>query len=77
MGYYCGPMGYGMQFPANQVQVGRRLELWDIRGYGLSELWFMRATTVIVCFVGNFPNSPWASSGSEIKHVGTVACAIP
>jgi hypothetical protein len=28
---YCGPMGYGMQFPANQV--GGRLELWDIRGY--------------------------------------------
>ncbi|KAF8227704.1 hypothetical protein L208DRAFT_1295270, partial [Tricholoma matsutake] len=30
---YCGPMGYGMQFPVNQV--GRQLQLWDIRGYGL------------------------------------------
>ncbi|KAF8810660.1 hypothetical protein BYT27DRAFT_7091404, partial [Phlegmacium glaucopus] len=29
---YCGPMGYGMHFPANQV--GGQLELWDIRGYG-------------------------------------------
>jgi hypothetical protein len=27
---YCGPMGYGI---VNQV--GRWLELWDIRGYGL------------------------------------------
>ncbi|KAF8802556.1 hypothetical protein BYT27DRAFT_7112011, partial [Phlegmacium glaucopus] len=29
---YCGPMGYGIQFPANQV--GGQPELWDIRGYG-------------------------------------------
>ncbi|KAF8816399.1 hypothetical protein BYT27DRAFT_7031300, partial [Phlegmacium glaucopus] len=29
---YCGPMGYGMQFPANEV--GGQPELWDIRGYG-------------------------------------------
>jgi hypothetical protein len=42
---YCGPMGYGMQLPANQV--GRRLELWDIRGYLLSEVWVMRSPTVL------------------------------
>jgi hypothetical protein len=41
---YCGPMGYGMQFPANQV--GGQLRLWDIRGYGLSEVWVMRGSTV-------------------------------
>jgi hypothetical protein len=29
---YCRLMGYGMQFPANQV--GGQLELWVLRGYG-------------------------------------------
>ena len=43
---YCGPMGYGMQFPANQV--GGQLKLWDIRGYGLSEVWVMRGSTVVM-----------------------------
>jgi hypothetical protein len=28
---YCRPMGYGMQFPVNQV--GGQLELWVLRGY--------------------------------------------
>ena len=42
---YCGPMGYGMQFPANRV--GGSLELWVIRGYGFSEVWVMRGSTVI------------------------------
>ena len=42
---YCGPMGYGMQFPANQV--GGQLRLWVIRGYGLSGVWVMRGSTVL------------------------------
>jgi len=42
---YCRPMGYGMQFPMNQV--GGQLDLWDIRGYGLSEVWVMRGSTVL------------------------------
>jgi len=37
-------MGYGMHFPAHQV--GGQLELWDIRGYGLSGLWVMTGPTV-------------------------------
>ena len=41
---YCGPMGSGMQFPAHQV--GGQLELWDIRGYGLSGVWVKRGRTV-------------------------------
>ena len=41
---YCGPMGYGMQFPAHQV--GGQLGLWDIRGYGLSGVWVKRGPTV-------------------------------
>jgi len=40
-------MGYGMHFPAHQV--GGQLELWDIRGYGLSGLWVMTGPTVY-CF---------------------------
>ena len=42
---YCGPMGYGMQFPANQV--GGQLELWVLRGYGLLEVWVKRSSTVV------------------------------
>ena len=44
---YCGPMGYGMQFPANQL--GGWLELWDLRGYGLSGIWVKRGSTVVSC----------------------------
>jgi hypothetical protein len=43
---YCGPMGYGMQFPANQV--GGQLRLWGIRGYGLSGVWVTRGSTVTI-----------------------------
>ena len=43
---YCRPMGYGMQFPANQVS--GQLKLWDIRGYGLWGVWVMRGSTVVV-----------------------------
>jgi len=41
---YCGPMGYGMQFPANQV--GGPEILWDFRVYGLSRVWVKRVSTV-------------------------------
>jgi GMP synthase-like glutamine amidotransferase len=50
MGYY-GPMGYGMQFPANQL--GGPLKLWGKRGYGLTEVWVKRGLTVIVNQKGN------------------------
>ena len=42
---YCRPMGYGMQFPVNQV--GGQLRLWGIRGYGLLGVWVMRGLTVL------------------------------
>jgi hypothetical protein len=42
---YCRLMGYGMHFPAHQV--GGQAELWDIRGYGLSEVWVMTGSTVL------------------------------
>ena len=45
---YCGPMGYGQQFPANGL--GRRLKLWDKRGYGLRQVWVKRGLTVLCMF---------------------------
>ena len=41
---YCGPMGYGVKIPAHRV--GGPEKLWVIRGYGLTEVWFMRGSTV-------------------------------
>ena len=46
-------MGYSMQIPA--YQFGGQAALWDIRGYGLSEVWVSevwvkRVTTVIVFY---------------------------
>ena len=41
---FHGCMGYGLGFPA--YQVGNKKTLWDIREYGLSELWVKRESTV-------------------------------
>jgi hypothetical protein len=41
---YCGCMGYGIHFSANQL--GGPKMVWGIREYGLSELWDMRESTV-------------------------------
>ena len=41
---YCGLMGYGLQIPANQL--GGPNFLWVIRGYGFSQAWVMRVSTV-------------------------------
>ena len=54
MGFACGgvwvmgywrPMGYGMHFPAHQV--GGLVQLWDITGYGFSQVWVMTGSTVL------------------------------
>jgi len=42
---YEGIMGYGPNFPANQV--GNSKKLWVIREYGLWELWVRRESTVV------------------------------
>jgi len=42
---YCWPMGYGLQFPANQL--GGWLKLWGTRSYGLSGVWSKRSLTVL------------------------------
>jgi hypothetical protein len=60
---YCGPMGYGMQFPANQV--GGQLRLWGIRGYGLSGVWVIRGSTVVIVILGTVA---WQ------YHMQTVPC---
>ena len=43
---YCGLMGYGLQIPAHQL--GGPKMAWDFRGYGLSEAWVKRVSTVQV-----------------------------
>jgi len=43
MGYYR-PMGFSIEIPAHQV--GGPENLWGTRGYGLSEVWDMRVSTV-------------------------------
>ena len=48
-----GPtMGYGMHFPAHQV--GGLAELWDITGYGFSQVWVKTGLTVYSNFHGKF-----------------------
>ena len=42
---YCGPMGYGQQFPANGL--GGWLKLWGKRVYGLIQVWVRRGLTVV------------------------------
>ena len=41
---YCGPMGYGVEFPANRLRGQKKL--WDKRGYGLRQVWVKRGLTV-------------------------------
>jgi hypothetical protein len=43
MGYWR-LMGYGLHFPAHQV--GGPAELWDITGYGFSQVWVMTGSNV-------------------------------
>jgi hypothetical protein len=43
MGYWR-PMGYGMHFPAHRVSGVEYL--WDITGYGFSQVWVMTGSTV-------------------------------
>jgi hypothetical protein len=42
-------MGYAMHFPANQL--GGPKMLWGLRGYGFSEVWVKRGSTVRECSV--------------------------
>jgi len=37
-------MGYAMHFPTNQL--GGHKMLWGLRGYGFSEVWVKRGSTV-------------------------------
>jgi len=42
---YCGCMGYGALFPANQL--GGLKKVWNLREYGVCEPWVTRESTVI------------------------------
>jgi hypothetical protein len=42
---YCGCMGYGTHFSANQL--GRPKKVWGIKEYGFLELWVTRESTVV------------------------------
>jgi len=46
---YHSFMGYGVQFPANQV--GGSIRLWDITGYGLCQVWVKAGSTVLRPYV--------------------------
>ena len=49
---YCGLMGYGLQIPAHQL--GGPKMAWDFRGYGLSEAWVKRVSTVVNKYKDSF-----------------------
>jgi hypothetical protein len=55
-------MGYAMHFPTNQL--GGPKMLWGLRGYGFSEVWVKRGSTV-----------PRADGGSNILFVGWIDTA--
>ena len=47
MGYgVLEAMGYGLNFPANQL--GGRDFLWGITGYGVSHIWVIAGSTVVL-----------------------------
>ncbi|KAF8953544.1 hypothetical protein BDZ97DRAFT_1712975 [Flammula alnicola] len=52
---YRGLMGYGLKIPAHRL--GGPKNLWDIRGYGLSQAWVMRGSTVILSTHQNHQNT--------------------
>jgi hypothetical protein len=49
--WYCGLMGFGAQIPVHRV--GGMEMLWHLRGYGLSEVWFTRGSTVTTLHIGH------------------------
>ena len=64
---YCGPMDYGMHFPAHQV--GGWPGLWVKRGYGLPEVWVKRGLTVISTKVCNSASQRRLESPPSPPHL--------
>ena len=65
---YCGFMGYGMTFSANQL--GGLKKLWGIREYGLSErLWDKRESTVATDVCNRLPHEL-----TEVKLMCQMLC---
>ena len=57
---YRRVMGYGSEFPANQLS-GPKI-LWDFREYGLSGIWVKREVTVLM-----YHRCPWAPAWSAAE----------
>ena len=62
---YCGLMGYGLQIPAHQL--GGPKMAWDFRGYGLSEAWVKRVSTVQWYVMGLCKPTLSPSSASTVQ----------
>ena len=60
-------MGYGVQFPANQV--GGSIRLWDITGYGLCQVWVKAGSTVCMSCVSSFGPCTGTPSNQTIEPV--------
>ena len=67
---YSGLMGYGMQIPAHQL--GGPIVLWVIRGYGLSQVWVKRSSTVLIFLAGMRTNSQGFYSYEKVKNYVTI-----
>ena len=65
MGYHR-LMGYGVQIPTHQL--GGPKMAWDLRGYGLSEAWVKRVSTVISWY-----HWIWSNLKNQLQEVHTVA----
>jgi len=67
---YHSFMGYGMQIPANQV--GGLIQLWDITGYGLLQVWVMAVRLYRPLLIIDPPYIvTWRYRGVQISLVGT------
>jgi len=73
-------MGYVMHFPVNQL--GGHKMLWGLRGYGFSEVWVKRGSTVhcidwwLAFFIVSSGTQVQGSSDSQITQVMMIISLI-
>ena len=62
-------MGYAMHFPAHQL--GGHKMLWDKRGYGFTEVWVKRGSTVLtladISLGSRVGSEPWYRYSASIE----------
>jgi len=66
-------MGYVMHFPVNQL--GGHKMLWGLRGYGFSEVWVKRGSTVFVVEETRRRNSVGRDQSGRI-HILSEICIV-